>query len=401
MPRITIVMGKKQRIVALILSVFVCLPMTFAVGYVVWEQFDQWRLSRRLEGAEYEAAGPCWGGGPGELPDECFTVLLSTFQRHDSAKQAVEYFRHCDRVGEVRVVWAESETPIEFPAAKPGEAAPVVVDVHYPETDLNTRFALLAPPRTAGVFSVDDDIRVACPDLDGAHDEWRKSPASLVGYYPRGIGVTPQQTFKYEGFAKTAARKRYSVVLSKACFASAELLAFYSGEGQRQAAARQMVADGRNCEDLALQFAAAEFSNGAPPKFYSPKTSVVDYGAWFGGYYMAGISSASTGAGVSHVWARSACVAKLMQIYGAASGGDALTGPLPTNHEVYGTGTWTSANGFEPISADLWAPLAEVGVEAAVFAAVLVAAGAVWMLRGAYCFLGRRRGGKKRKELTV
>jgi hypothetical protein len=50
---------------------------------------------------------------------------------------------------------------------------------------LNNRFRPKLPVKTSAVFSVDDDLFVSCGSLDLAHDVWRASPNTMVGFMPR------------------------------------------------------------------------------------------------------------------------------------------------------------------------------------------------------------------------
>ena len=54
-------------------------------------------------------------------------------------------------------------------------------------TSLNNRFKPVPPSyeHTNAVFSVDDDMRVNCLDLERAYNVWEGFQKTLVGYMPR------------------------------------------------------------------------------------------------------------------------------------------------------------------------------------------------------------------------
>ena len=293
--------------------------------------------------------GRCWGGEEGG-DASCFTVVLSTFKRPKSAFAAANYYRSCGRVSEVRLVWVEARTPPSFRA---GYGAPVYIDVHYPAASLNTRFKMLRNLTTDAVFSIDDDVRVSCRDLHGAHDAWRGQPKRIVGFFPRTLQKAGRG-WRYRAYPAVALWKQYHIVLTKAAFLPASLLRAYSSdEDQAVVKSRQLVEDNTNCEDVAMQFVAAHYMK-EPPLFYTPTDEVVDYGSWLFGLWMSGLSSRR--ASGQHMIDRSRCVTNLSVIWGNT------THPLPSAHEVVGgSSMWLPANGWELLSSDLWAPLVKSG----------------------------------------
>eukprot|EP00755_Sulcionema_specki_P019816 Sspe_Gene.70421::Locus_41576_Transcript_1_1_Confidence_1.000_Length_2622::g.70421::m.70421 len=287
---------------------------------------------------------PCQG-------PSCFTVLISTFQRESSALAAIRHYRHCPRVAEVRVAWSESPHPPTVD--NPPHLPPAVFEVHWPASTLNVRFLPKTPIHTPAVFSVDDDVRVACSDLLTAHDVWRRRGQDrVVGFFPRV--VHPQGgRWRYRGFPSVKALGEYSIVLTKAAFLPTFLLDAYASNSSAMVASRVLVQEMRNCEDIVMQFVAAN-STGLPPLFVSPLLGVVDYGSWLFGMWMSGLSTRR--AGGQHMMDRSKCVTDLISIWGRYDSHS----PLPTSNEVLGGGTWRPATGWEYVSSDLWAPFVAV-----------------------------------------
>ena len=88
------------------------------------------------------------------------------------------------------VVWADpfNDPPPLIATVRVGGACPVTIERH-PDSSLNSRFSPRVPPPTRGVFSVDDDLLVACDQMDAAFEAWRAAPNALVGFSPRSHSV--------------------------------------------------------------------------------------------------------------------------------------------------------------------------------------------------------------------
>ena len=290
----------------------------------------------------------CWGEEAEGNPS-CFSVFIMTYKREGAAVAAASHYRFCDRVKEVRIVWSESPFP---PVFQNDKGAKVVVDNHYPSQSLNTRFQPIHNVTTAAIFSVDDDVRITCSDIDGAHDEWRKHPNKLVGFFPRTVQHDSLHgRWVYRGFPLVYASGSYSIILSKAAFVSLKTIELYQSNGDRQRATRQLVDKNRNCEDLALQFVSHELGR-EPPLFYAPKDEVVDYGSWLFGLWMSGLSSRR--AAGQHMLDRGRCITELARIWLEQSASNAVH-PLPSTTIIAGTKSWMPSTGWEVISSDLWA----------------------------------------------
>eukprot|EP01060_Flectonema_neradi_P030420 TRINITY_DN4419_c5_g1_i1.p1 TRINITY_DN4419_c5_g1~~TRINITY_DN4419_c5_g1_i1.p1 ORF type:complete len:831 (+),score=125.96 TRINITY_DN4419_c5_g1_i1:190-2493(+) len=292
----------------------------------------------------------CWSEDSDPNP-ECFTVFIMTYKREPAAVAAASHYRFCNRVKEVRIVWSESPFPPKF---QNGKGAKVVVDNHYPSQSLNIRFQPIKEVQTTAIFSVDDDVRITCADLEGAHDEWLKAPNKLVGFFPRTVEHDRiHGRWVYRGYPTVYLSGSYSIILSKAAFISLNTIKFYRGEGDRQNATRQLVDRNRNCEDLAIQFASNNLSEEAP-LFYSPRDEVVDYGSWLFGLWMSGLSSRR--AAGQHMLDRGRCITELTRIWLGRAASNGIQ-PLPATSQIAGTKSWTPSTGWEFISSDLWASL--------------------------------------------
>jgi hypothetical protein len=76
-----------------------------------------------------------------------------------------------------------------------GETPRLEYELHDVDS-LNNRFRPLLPLETAAVFSVDDDLHLPCATLDFAHDVWRASPSTMVGFMPRMHGFDGKRCAK-------------------------------------------------------------------------------------------------------------------------------------------------------------------------------------------------------------
>eukprot|EP01059_Diplonema_ambulator_P002448 TRINITY_DN12084_c0_g1_i1.p1 TRINITY_DN12084_c0_g1~~TRINITY_DN12084_c0_g1_i1.p1 ORF type:complete len:812 (+),score=182.93 TRINITY_DN12084_c0_g1_i1:56-2491(+) len=333
-----------------LIEICLAIPLVLVLGYLEVVQVKQLRAAGemsdvRLRSERQPRGGHrCWEG---RVDTDCFEVFVMTYKRETAAVAAANYYRFCPRVKAVKIVWSESPNP---PVFQNGKGANIYIENHYPSQSLNSRFRAHANITTQAVFSVDDDVRVTCRDLEGAHDVWLRNRNKIVGYFPRVI-QKQRDGWRYRGYPAVEAWRQYSIILSKAAFISKKLLTAYSSDGHRQTATRRLVEQEKNCEDIALQFVAAAETEETP-LYYIPQDEVVDYGSWLFGLWMSGLSSRR--AAGQHMLDRSKCVTELSKIWNRPTN----TGsPLPVAIEVEGGRSWAPATGWEYISSDIWAPL--------------------------------------------
>lgn len=68
---------------------------------------------------------------------------------------------------------------------------------------------------TDGVLAVDDDMRISCHDLALAHETWRNSPDTLVGWMPRTHMRGSEGGLLYRCWWSVWWSGSYSIVLTK------------------------------------------------------------------------------------------------------------------------------------------------------------------------------------------
>ena len=99
---------------------------------------------------------------------------------------ALEHYSKCEHVKYIHVTWCEKEPPPREMTTKFNTQSTPMITFDLYEDSLNARFIpLKTGTYNDGIFSVDDDIRVSCQELRLAHEVWRGSSHTLVGFMPR------------------------------------------------------------------------------------------------------------------------------------------------------------------------------------------------------------------------
>ena len=280
------------------------------------------------------------------------TVMINTFKRPpEVVEDAIDHYSQCKSVRYVYVIWSDKANPPptdmmkRYGSARPPSTISGPTSVGFlvqDSTSLNNRFRpLLDVEHTDAIFAVDDDMRVACKDLEVAFEAWRASPESLVGFMPRVHIRDSQGILRYRCWWSTWWHGVYSMVLTKAAILHHKFLVKYTSD--MPAKIRDLIDHERNCEDIAMQFLMSNATR-LPPIYV--KGHVHDLGV-FGG-----ISTSHNVAKAKHMDSRSNCLNRLVEFYDGAN-------PLVTSHYIVDSAAngWTNAPStwFEFISSDLWA----------------------------------------------
>ncbi|CAL5005287.1 unnamed protein product [Urochloa decumbens] len=290
-------------------------------------------------GAEEEEAAACAAanrtGGAAPLRPDRLTVLVSGYsERRLPLLRAVAaaYAAH-PLVLAVVVLWCNPSTPDRLlRRGGVGVGFPPRVKLRRAASpSLNSRF--LPHPsdiRTAAVAVADDDVLPDAFALSFAFAAWQQhqqqpaaagSPATgpLVGFFPRShhLDLTRGR------WAYTAAEPgRYSMVLTKFMVLGADLLYRYSCSPEL-AAARAVVDRERNCEDILMNFVAAEESGAGPVlveaggirDWGDPRNDANAGGGGEDGGAMRDVGLSATG-GLGHWEKRGECITEFHQILG-------------------------------------------------------------------------------------
>jgi len=268
------------------------------------------------------------------------TVVINTFKRPPKIVQdAIEFYAQCEVVKHIYVIWSEQQAPPQKLTGKYSNwKKPSVTFQRMPTVSLNNRFKPLVGPHTAGIFAVDDDMRVPCEDIALGFEVWQGSQKSLVGYMPR-IHIRNKSGLVYRCWWRVWWHGVYSIILTKAAFLHHDFFEMYTNVMPQSV--RSLVDRDRNCEDLAMQFLIANVT-GLPPIYV--KGHLQDLGVFNG------ISTSKNVAAAHHMDGRSKCLNALTEIYGKV--------PLVVSHIVVDSAanSWTNrpSTWWELISSDLW-----------------------------------------------
>ena len=128
---------------------------------------------------------------------------------------------------------------------------------------------LAADLETEAVLNIDDDIAVSCATLHRTLAVWRRHPHQLVGWFPRlATGLRGAHTRYRSKITSLLLRAKYNIVLTKGAVMHRRYLDLYSE--RLPAATRAMVAELRNCEDIAMQFLVSNATGEAPVFVWDP-----------------------------------------------------------------------------------------------------------------------------------
>jgi len=236
--------------------------------------------------------------------NEKYTVRVNTFRRNHDLKASVEHYINCPSLQEIQIIWPDTENehpPLSFFDLQENQKSKLKFEVHSSRS-LNTRFSPILPIETEAVLSVDDDVIISCDTIEFAFNVWQSSRYSLVGFSPRAIDYNSiLKTFRYlsnDNYVKS--NGLYNIILTKDCFLHRKYLDSYPKMSSK---ILDFITEHRNCEDLAMTFLVAKYTN-APPVWVHGRT--VDSGL------RGGISS-----GKNHVNIRSECLNLLSEEFQA------------------------------------------------------------------------------------
>lgn len=253
-------------------------------------------------------------------PDR-LTVLLSGYsERRLPLLRAIAgaYAAH-PLVLAVVVLWSNPSTPDSLLSSFP----PAVTLHRTASASLNSRFLPHPSIRTAAVAVADDDVLPDAAALSFAFAAWqqRARPGTLVGFFPRSHHLDLARG-RWAYGAAVRQQARYSMVLTKLLVLGAGLLREYSCSPEL-AAARAVVDRERNCEDILMNFVAAEESGEGPVlveagsirDWGDPRNDDADAGAGAGGEEMKAVGLSSTG-GAAHWEKRGDCITEFHRLLG-------------------------------------------------------------------------------------
>ncbi len=253
--------------------------------------------------------------------------------------EAIDYYSNCECVKYIHVIWSEKDPPPQRIRAKFKDSDIPRVMFNIQDVDsLNNRFKPLNDPHTDAIFSVDDDMRVPCNELDLALEVWKGSSKSLVGFMPR-VHLRKNDGLHYRCWWRVWWEGAYSIILTKAAILHHDY--FHAYFNILPKAVHDLVDKRRNCEDIAMQYLIANMTS-LPPIYV--KGHLGDKGA------LNGISTKHNVIKAGHMQQRDDCLTDLETIF--------RRDPLVLSHIVVDSASngWTHSPStwFEYFSSDLW-----------------------------------------------
>uniref|UniRef100_A0A5B6ZF53 Glucosamine inositolphosphorylceramide transferase 1 n=1 Tax=Davidia involucrata TaxID=16924 RepID=A0A5B6ZF53_DAVIN len=231
-----------------------------------------------------------------------FTLLTMTYDaRLWNLKMYVKHYSRCSSVREIVVVWNKGKPP---ELSDLDSAVPVRIRVEK-QNSLNNRFKMDSLIKTRAVLELDDDIMMACNDIERGFKVWREHPDRIVGFYPRLIDGSP---LKYRGEKHARGHKGYNMILTGAAFIDSRM-AFERYWSEEAKAGREFVDKYFNCEDVLLNYLYANASSSKTVVEYVKPAWAID-------------TSKFSGAAISrntkvHYCIRSNCLLKFSEMYGS------------------------------------------------------------------------------------
>lgn len=213
-----------------------------------------------------------------DLRADQFTILISGFSesRLPLLRSLSASYASSPSVAAVIILWCNPETPSrtlsQFFSPPVASTAPISVR-RSPSTSLNARFLPRRSIPTRAVAVCDDDVEIDPASVDFSFKIWQSNPDRLVGFFARSHDYNLEQ----RSWIYTVRPDRFSIVLTKFMVLDVKYLWQYScSRDKRNAAARRVVDEMRNCEDILMNFIVAE-STGAGPILVGGK-KVRDWG---------------------------------------------------------------------------------------------------------------------------
>ncbi|CAL9107483.1 unnamed protein product [Musa textilis] len=230
-----------------------------------------------------------------------FTMVTMTYEaRIWNLKLYVKHYSRCESVREIVVVWNKGKPPSE---EEFDSVVPVRIRVEELNS-LNNRFKVDPLIKTRAVLELDDDIMMACDDIEKGFRVWRENPDRLVGFYPRLVDGSPLQ-YRNERYAR--GENGYNAILTGAAFMDSEY-AFKRYGSQEAMEGRALVNQFFNCEDLLMNFLYSNASSERTVEYVHP--------AWAIDTSKLSTAAISRNTQV-HYDIRTNCLSKFSALYGA------------------------------------------------------------------------------------
>lgn len=203
------------------------------------------------------------------LRSDQLTVLINGYSesRIPLLQSIAASYSACPSVSSVQILWGNPSTSSDVLAqlvqnistSSFGTAA--ISLIRQSTSSLNARFLPRSSIATRAVLICDDDVEVDTKSVEFAFRIWRTNPDRLIGLFVRSHDIDLQN----RAWIYTVHPEKYSIVLTKFMMMKTEYLQKYScGGGEEMEGARRIVDEMSNCEDILMNFVAAEEANAGP-----------------------------------------------------------------------------------------------------------------------------------------
>ncbi|KAL1199330.1 Glycosyltransferase family protein 64 C3 [Cardamine amara subsp. amara] len=215
---------------------------------------------------------PCGSTNPRKfqkLRSDQITVLINGYSesRIPLLQSIVASYSASSIVSSILVLWGNPTTPGQvldqlyhnLTQYSPGSAS--ISLIQQSSSSLNSRFLPRPSIDTRAVLICDDDVEIDRKSLEFAFSVWKSNPDRLLGTFVRSHGFDLQG----KEWIYTVHPHKYSIVLTKFMMMKQDYLFEYScNGGVEMEEMRNIVDQMRNCEDILMNFVAADKLRAGP-----------------------------------------------------------------------------------------------------------------------------------------
>ncbi|XP_040910459.1 exostosin-like 2 isoform X2 [Toxotes jaculatrix] len=190
-----------------------------------------------------------------------FTIIIQTYNRTDVLLKLLNHYQAVPHLQRIIIVWNNvgEQTPLKLWNSLGPHPVPVVFK-EQTSNRMRNRLQPFPEIDTDAVLMLDDDTLVSVPDICFAFSVWKQFPDQIVGFVPRKHVSTPGGVYSYGSFElqdpETAGGDKYSMVLIGAAFFHHRYLQLFQDQPQ---AVHALVDETQNCDDIAMNFAVAQY----------------------------------------------------------------------------------------------------------------------------------------------
>lgn len=204
-----------------------------------------------------------------KLRSDQMSVLINGYSesRIPLLQSIVASYSASSIVSSILVLWGNPSTPGQvldhlyhnLTRYSPGAAS--ISLIQQSSSSLNARFLPRSSLDTRAVLICDDDVEIDRKSLEFAFSVWKSNPDRLVGTFVRSHGFDMQG----KEWMYTVHPDKYSIVLTKFMMMKQDYLFEYSCKGGvEMEEMRNIVDQMRNCEDILMNFVAADKLRAGP-----------------------------------------------------------------------------------------------------------------------------------------